>query len=329
MDLVAIADHIPAVGETVAGHDFQTHHGGKGANQAVAVARLGYPVQLIGRVGSDKFGDELREGLEREGVDVAGVERVDGASGIAVIVVSSQGENCIVVTPGANAALGAEDLEQYVGTIRSASLVLAQLEIPIQTVKRLAEICERVGVDLMLDPAPAQTLPDGMLSMISWLTPNETEAGFFAGEGLQTGRDGDGPVAIANALLKTGTRNLLLKMGERGFHLASEDGVSQTQSSYRVSAVDTTAAGDAFNGAFAVGLVSGKSPMESACFAAAAAALSVTRKGAQSSMPTLEEVEELLSKEDRRANSLSGGSHPQDELSATRPISMQENRDEH
>lgn len=319
MDLVAIADHIPMVGETVAGYDFQTHHGGKGANQAVAIARLGYPVQLIGRLGSDSFGEELREGLQREGVEVFSVETVEGTSGIAIIVVSSRGDNCIVVTPGANATLSADDLEQYVGQIRSASLVLAQLEIPIQTVLRLAEICEREGVPLMLDPAPAQTLPDGMLSKITWLTPNETEAGFFAKGRVGSGQDATDTAATAKTLLHTGVRNLLLKMGERGFHVTTAAGESETHPAYRVAAVDTTAAGDSFNGAFAVGLVSGKSPVESARFAAAAAAISVTRKGAQASMPTLHEVEELLSAEARRPSNLSDDQHSPRTISTSGP----------
>ena len=329
MDLVAMADHIPVVGETVAGYDFQTHHGGKGANQAVAIARLGYPVQLIGRLGSDSFGEELREGLDREGVDIKSVQKVDGTSGIAVIIVSSQGENCIVVTPGANARLSTEDLEQYAEQIRSASLVLAQLEIPIETVLRLAEICEREGVPLMLDPAPAQTLPDRLLPLITWLTPNETEAGFFAKEQVQPGQDAHDILAIAKALLHTGVRNLLLKMGERGFHVAMADGESQTHPAYLVSAVDTTAAGDAFNGAFAVGLVSGKSPVDSACFAAAAAALSVTRRGAQASMPTLQEVNALLEIERRQASNPSIPLHSQNKISTSVTASMEKNPNEH
>lgn len=328
MDLVVMADHIPVVGETVAGYDFQTHHGGKGANQAVAIARLGYPVQLIGRLGSDSFAEELRDGLQREGVDIAGVQRVQGTSGIAVIVVSSQGENCIVVTPGANAALSADDLEHYVDQIRSASLVLAQLETPIDTVLRLAEICERERVPLMLDPAPAQALPDRLLPLITWLTPNETEAGFFAKEKLQPAQDSHDPVLIAGALLHAGVRNLLLKMGERGFHVATADGESQTHPAYSVSAVDTTAAGDAFNGAFAVGLVSGKSPVESACFAAAAAAIAVTRKGAQASMPTLQEVEALLKTEPRQASNLSNPLLSQNKISTGATASMEKNPNE-
>ena len=294
MDLVATADHIPVVGETVTGNEFQTHRGGKGANQAVAVARLGYPVQLIGRLGFDKFGDELIGSLKEEGVDTTGIKRVDGSSGIAVIVVSSRGENSIVVTPGANATLSASDLENHVEEIRSASLVLAQLEIPLPTVLRLAEICMREGVPLMLDPAPAQTLPEEILPLITWFTPNETEAGFFTRDLASREGEADHTAAISQTLMRTGVQNLLLKRGERGFHVTTADGVQKAHPAYAVSAVDTTAAGDAFNGAFAVGLASNKAPFESARFAAAAAAISVTRKGAQSSMPTLQQVEDFL-----------------------------------
>ena len=294
MDLVATADHIPMVGETVAGYAFQTHFGGKGANQAVAIARLGHPVQLIGRLGSDRFGEELQEGLEREGIDITGVRKVAGTSGIAIIVVSSRGENCIVVTPGANATLSEDDLDEYVEQIRGAGLVLAQLEIPIATVLRLAEICDREGVPLMLDPAPAQTLPVQLLPLITWFTPNETEAAFFANGQSKHTNDSNQTVRMANTLMGTGVRNLLLKLGERGFHLATADGEFRTHAAYSVPVVDTTAAGDAFNGAFAVALMDGKSPIDSASFAAAAAAISVTRNGAQSSMPTLNEVRAYL-----------------------------------
>jgi ribokinase len=293
MDLVATADHIPVVGETVAGYAFQTHFGGKGANQAVAIARLGYPVQLIGRLGSDRFGEELQEGLEREGIDITGVKKVDGTSGMAILVVSSRGENCIVVTSGANATLSGDDLDEYVEQIRGAGLVLAQLEIPIPTVLRLAEICDREGVPLMLDPAPAQTLPVQLLPLITWFTPNETEAVFFANSQTKRTSDSNQTVQMANVLIGTGVRNLLLKLGERGFHVATADGEFRTHAAYSVPVVDTTAAGDAFNGAFAVALMGGKSPIDSASFAAAAA-MSVTRNGAQSSMPTLNEVQAYL-----------------------------------
>jgi ribokinase len=204
------------------------------------------------------------------------------------------GENCIVVTPGANATLSPEDLEDHVEQIRSAGLVLAQLEIPIPTVQRLAEICSRYSVPFILDPAPAQSLPDELLALVTWFTPNETEAGFFVNGSIQKENDSADATAMMHVLMRTGVANVLLKMGERGVHIGTAEGVLQAQAAFSVSAVDTTAAGDAFNGAFAVALMSGKSPIESARFASAAAAISVTRKGAQPSMPTLEEVQSLL-----------------------------------
>jgi ribokinase len=297
MDLVTTAERIPVVGETVAGHRFQTHHGGKGANQAVAIAQLGYPVELIARLGSDSFGDDLKEGLKRAGVGIGGIKQVEGSSGVAVIVVSPRGENCIVVTPGANAALSPEDLEHHIEQIRSAGLVLAQLEIPLETVQRLAEICYREDVPFILDPAPAQTLPDELLRQVTWFTPNETEAAFYVRELTESGVDGNSPTAMIQALMRTGVKNVLLKRGEHGFQVSAEKQID-SHPAFSVSAVDTTAAGDAFNGAFAVALMDGKSPIESGRFAAAAAAISVTRSGAQNSMPTLSDVQTFLKQVD-------------------------------
>jgi ribokinase len=296
MDLVTTAERIPLVGETIAGRDFQTHHGGKGANQAVAIARLGYPVELIARLGSDGFGDELWEGLKRAGVGIRGVRQVEGSSGVAVIMVSPQGENCIVVTPGANAMLSPEDLEDHVELIRSAGLVLAQLETPLQTVHRLAEICDREAVPFILDPAPAQTLPEELLRLVTWFTPNETEAGFYVGDLSLNLAEGKDSTAMVRALMGTKVRNVLLKRGERGFQMI-DGGQVNSLPAFAVSAIDTTAAGDAFNGAFAVALMSGKSPLESGRFAAAAAAISVTRSGAQDSMPNVLDVQTLLEQE--------------------------------
>ncbi len=295
MDLVANAERIPLAGETVASDRFQTFQGGKGANQAVAIAKLGYPVQLIGRLGLDHFGEELQESLRQAGVDIAGVKKISGSSGIALIVVSRQGENCIVVTPGANAQLMPEDLDEYVDQIRLAGAVLAQLETPLKTIERLAEICLQQGVPFILDPAPAQDLPVELIRKITWFTPNETEADFYLGNS-QVSKDGMRNSAdVVQGLLSLGARNVLLKRGERGFHLATSEGLDVAHPAYSVKAVDTTAAGDAFNGAFAMALVTGKSPVESARFASAAAAASVTRNGAQPSMPTYEEVDQLLS----------------------------------
>ena len=291
MDLVANTPRIPLAGETILGQDFQTHHGGKGANQAVAVGRLGYPVSMIGRVGDDAFGTELRAGLESAGVDAVGVATSAGASGVAVIVVAESGENSIVVVPGANAHVTPADLDANIETIRSAGMVLAQLEIPLETVLHLATICARENVPLMLDPAPAAKLPTELLKNVTWFTPNETEAAFFIGDPSNSTKESP---EIAKSLMSKGIRGVVLKLGARGAYLASPDGVMASIQPFPVRAVDTTAAGDCFNGAFAVGLLMGKDPAESARFAAAAAAISVTRVGAQSSMPTLNEVLEKL-----------------------------------
>jgi ribokinase len=290
IDLVAKAQHIPVTGETVAGLDFQTHPGGKGANQAVAIARLGYPVRMIGRTGDDAFGTQLRDGLRDAGVDISGVNISQGSSGVAIIVVSPSGENIIVVTPGANGLVTPADIDANIETIRRAGIVLTQLEIPLATVEHLAAVCAREGVPLMLDPAPACELPANVLQHIRWFTPNETEADFYLpnkdrSASLQT---------VAQSLLALGPEAVVLKLGARGVYLKSHNGLARQVDGFRVNAVDTTAAGDAFNGTFATALMLGNSPEESARFAAAAAAISVTRAGAQPSMPTMLEVERLL-----------------------------------
>jgi ribokinase len=292
-DLVSTTKRIPAVGETVIGSDFHVHPGGKGANQAVAVARLGYPVQLIGRLGSDAFGTQLRSHLENSGVNIAGVSTSDGTSGVAVIVVSEKGENSIVVTPGANAKVTPQDIEANADLIRDAGIVLAQLEIPTETVDCLAKLCARESVPLMLDPAPAMDLPSRIFSHIAWLTPNQSEAAFYVGHS-DHGSNGDLPDEIAKELLSRGSRGVVLKMGERGAFLASQDIRGTLIPAFKLRAIDTTAAGDAFNGGFATGLMLGKSPAESARFASAVAGICVTRPGAQPSMPSMTEVEQLL-----------------------------------
>jgi ribokinase len=289
LDLVGRAERIPTPGETLLGKDFATHPGGKGANQAVAVARLGYPVRMIGRLGDDGFGTQLREHLTSAGVDVAGVRTSPGSSGVAIIVVAATGENSIVVIPGANALLTPQDLNESLDLLGSASVVLTQLETPLPTILHLAELCLRLGVPLILDPAPAQALPKELLSKVAWFTPNETEAAFYTGNSSETN-----PAATANELMGTGLTNLVLKLGSRGAYLAMADGEHHRIASFPVDAVDSTAAGDCFNGAFATGLALHMTPAESARFAAAAAALSVTRFGAQPSMPSRADVQRLL-----------------------------------
>ena len=295
-DLVAVTRRIPVVGETVIGSDFQIHPGGKGANQAVAVARLGYPVRLIGRLGNDTFGAGLRTSLEQVGVDIVGVSTSDGASGVAVIVVSELGENSIVLAPGANAKVAPEDIDANISILRSAGMVLAQLEIPLETVEYLARVCAREGVPLILDPAPARELPPGIFKNIAWFTPNQTEAAFYLEDRLPESKP-QTPAEMARIFLSNGCRGVVLKMGAHGTYLASQGSEGSFVPAFPVAAIDTTAAGDAFNAGFAAGLMLGKSPLDSAVFAAAVAAISVTRTGAQPSMPSMAEVEEFMSNE--------------------------------
>jgi ribokinase len=195
------------------------------------------------------------------------------------------------VTSGANAAVSPSDIDANLDRIRAAVLVLTQLEIPLETVEHLAKVCAREGVPLMLDPAPARELPAAVINHTRWFTPNETEAAFFSASDRS-----DSPEKIARTLLTKGPQAVALKLGGRGAYLADRDGLNQQIDAFAVHAVDTTAAGDAFNGAFATALMLGNDPAESARFAAAAAAISVTRPGAQPSMPTMAEVQQMLSR---------------------------------
>jgi ribokinase len=292
-DLVASAKVIPAIGETVMGTDFQIHPGGKGANQAVAVARLGYPVSMIGRLGNDAFGEQLRKHLEGAGVDTAGIAISDGTSGVAVIVVSEKGENSIIVTPGANALVTPADLDANLDRLRHAGVVLAQLEIPVETVEYLGILCARENVPLILDPAPAMDLPSGVFRNVKWFTPNQTEAAFFLKSAVGEANESNSS-AVAASLLAKGVQGVVLKLGENGVYCATGDSPGFSVPAFQVKAVDTTAAGDAFNGGFATGLMLGKTLIESARFASAVAAISVTRTGAQPSMPRMDEVNRFI-----------------------------------
>ena len=296
VDLVAAADRIPHVGETITGQAFNTFHGGKGANQAVAAAKLGYPVAMVGNVGSDSFGTQLRVGLENAGVDTTYVNTVEGASGVALITTGRQGENSIVVVPGANGQLTPQLLEKAAKILEHAGFLLAQLEIPLEAVEYLAQFAERHDIPLMLDPAPARELPASLLRRVTWITPNETETRELLKGRLENDNDNDkdGSDAAAEQLLDYGVKNVLLKLGSRGCLIAQGTLAKERVPAFCVNAVDTTAAGDAFNGAFAVGLMSGVAVIRSAVFASAAAAISVTRAGAQPSMPTLAEVQTFM-----------------------------------
>lgn len=293
MDLTARVARLPHAGQTLIGTGFETTPGGKGANQAVAVARMGYPVQMVGRVGTtdgdgpDVFGKSLLDHLAAAGVDTKAIECVSGPSGVAQIMVAENGENVIAVIPGANGKVDRAAVDRHAALIRSAGMVLCQLELPLATTLYTLALCAEAGVPVMLDPAPAAPLPETVWSQIAWFTPNQSEAAFYLGK---TMRPEDG----AERLLARGLRGVVLKCGSQGAYVAVENGEAAWVESFPVQAVDTVAAGDCLNGAFAVALLEGKTPWQAARFAAAAAAISVTRRGAQASMPFRDEVSAFL-----------------------------------
>jgi ribokinase len=290
MDLVARTPRLPLAGQTLIGTDFETTPGGKGANQAVAAARLSYPVRLIGKVGassSDVFAQSLLDHLALSGVDTSAVERAALPSGIAQIVVAANGENIIVVVPGANADVDPPFIDRHVQLIRSAGMVLCQLELPLATVAHTLALCAESGVPTILDPAPAAPFPDPIWHQAAWFTPNESEAAFYLGESLP-------PEAGAQRLLARGLGGVVLKRGAAGAYVAVAQGKAAWVKPFPVQPIDTVGAGDCFNGAFAVVLLEGHDPWTAARFASAAAAISVTRRGAQASMPTRAEVDAFL-----------------------------------
>jgi ribokinase len=292
LDFVAGANRIPIPGETIIGDSFQTFHGGKGGNQAVAAARLGHPVSMVGCVGDDAYGPQLVSGLARAGVNTEHFATAPGSSGVAIIFTGAGGQNSIIVVPGSNGKLTRKEFDRHIGALDGAGIILAQLEIPLETVEYLAETAEKKGIPLMLDPAPARELPASLFRKVSWITPNETETMILLNckEEALAGREAE---KAADELLSRGVGNVALKLGARGCLIAT-GGAKEFVPAYKVNAVDTTAAGDAFNGAFAVGLMRGLKARDSASYACAVAAISVTRAGAQPSMPAENEVQAFL-----------------------------------
>jgi len=289
MDMVTLTPQIPSIGQTVIGTGFSTTPGGKGANQAVAAARLGYPVHMVGKVGDDVYGAALLENLARAGVDTAAMETTAGPSGLAPIFLAETGENAIVVVPGANGKVDAAFVDRHADLIRSAGMVLCQLEIPMETISHTLALCAEAGVPVMLDPAPAAKQPEELWSQIAWFTPNETESAFY----LEKDKT---PESAAKLLLSRGPKGVVLKRGAEGSFVAVAGGQAAWVSPLAVEAIDTVGAGDCFNGAFAVALLEGNHPWAAARIASVAAAISVTRRGAQASMPTRADIQEFLSK---------------------------------
>ena len=298
MDFVAQVASLPMPGETVLGSGFRTIAGGKGANQACAAGKLGGQVRMVGRVGDDGFGRQLLEALQSAGVDVGAVlVTEDTPSGVALIVVQANGQNQIVVASGANAKLTATDVEAALDRVRGG-YVLLQLETPIDAVEAAATIGRRQGAAVVLDPAPARALSRTLFASVDILTPNETEANVLLGRGDAVVSVEDAP-EVARALRTLGVPTVVLKLGEKGAMVADHAGVRRFPAP-RVDAVDTTAAGDTFNGALAVALSEGRTLNEAVVFANAAAALSVTRLGAQASIPLRAEVDVLRARIQRQ-----------------------------
>ena len=297
MDFVLAVERLPMPGETILGHGFRTIPGGKGANQAYAAAKLagdGIAVRMLGRVGADSFGSVLKRNLEAAGVDVAGVmETASEATGVACIHVDDTGQNSITVAPGANALLSPADIGSlHDGALDDARCVLLQLEVPLETVAEGLRKARRQGAIGILDPAPAQILAAEILELVDIATPNENEACVLAGVAPARFNPSEA-AAIGRRILERGVGSVIVKLGDQGCVYCGRDRTIVAPP-FAVRAVDSTAAGDTFNAALAVALVEHFDIERALRFANAAAAISVTRSGAQTSAPTRDEVEALL-----------------------------------
>jgi ribokinase len=283
IDLVATAPRLPVAGETLLGGDFFKAPGGKGANQAVAVARLGITTHLVGRVGAHSFGNELIDSLQAAGVRTENVSiEATVSSGVAVIVVGDGGENQIIVIPGANGYVDNEDVARLLQILPNAKALLLQLEIPMYAIVAAAKAAHNLGVKVILDPAPVQlNIPDELYQLVDIITPNEVEASQIVGFPVT---DGDSAAQAAKVLLEKGVKCAIVKLGSQGVYCATK-----TESffipAFAIQAVDTTAAGDAFNGGLAAALAEGLSLRECVIWGAAAGALAATKQGAQPSLP--------------------------------------------
>ena len=291
MDLVAMAARMPAGGETVFGDTFHTTPGGKGANQAVAAARLGADVRMVGMVGYDAFGPILLETLRSEGIDESGVALdTENSTGIAMILIEESGENRIIVVNGANMKCGAEQVGATERVLEGADALMLQLEVPIDVSLEAARYARSRGVRVVMDPAPAAELPHDAYSLIDVITPNQTEAKSLTGIAV-TGPDS--AKLAAAILLERGVRAAVVKMGRNGVYYASKDEQGCVPA-FEVAVRDTVAAGDAFGAALTVALSEGAGLADAVRFGAAAGALAVTKSGAQEAMPHREEVDSLL-----------------------------------
>jgi len=286
MDLVVRVPHSPQPGETVLGGDFETFPGGKGANQAVAASRMGGEVTMVGRVGHDDFGDTLIQGLVADKVKTTHVIKdSDAPTGIAMIAVAADGENLIVVASGANLKVSAEDVNNARSLMRETDILLMQLEVPLETVGEAVDLAAAYDVPVVLNPAPAQPLPRTILANVDVLTPNQHELAMLTEE-----EDIDRGI---QKLREWGVKNLVITLGPNGARVVTDE-IDQRLPAHEITAVDTTAAGDAFNGALAVALAEGKPILEAVRYGMAAGAMAATKRGAQPSLPVRDAVESLM-----------------------------------
>ena len=290
MDLVTKTQAFPKAGQTVSGFEFRTFPGGKGANQAVAAGRLGADVAFLGKVGRDAFGDMSLDSLRAAHVDVSYIEREEISTGTASITVNAQGENCIIVVPGANGLVDVSYVQRNIKAIDDADILMLQLEVPMETVLWAAAYAKKAGKLVILDPAPAVVLPDGLLACCAIVTPNETELSIVSQTDV---KDEAGAMAAARLLLRQGVQTVVHKSGGKGAYLITQSETAHVPG-FKVDVKDTTAAGDSFNAGLAVSLAKGHSLTESIRYANAVGAMSVTKMGAQSAMPTEAELTAFL-----------------------------------
>jgi ribokinase len=288
-DLVVRTPHFPQPGETISGDDMKIFPGGKGANQAVAAARLGGSVSMLGRVGKDNFGDFLLENLKSNKVDSQFVQRDDASTGTAMIVVDSNGQNSIVLSAGANGKVCDADVRNV--SFLDFNLLLLQLEIPIETVLSATRQAKRSGLRVLLNPAPGRSLPEEIIALPDFLVPNETELSLLTNQPVNDVSSAEG---AAHSLLSRGAQTIIVTLGANGALLVTKENTNHVPP-FKVNVVDTTAAGDAFIGGFAYALLQGKSLEESVRYGCASGALATTKFGAQPSLPTKEEIERFMS----------------------------------
>ena len=286
MDLVVIVDEMPKKGQTLIGSQFKEVPGGKGANQAVAMARLNGNVTMIGKVGNDGFGQTLVNALKKDNVNTDYIKVEEGPSGVALITVDKNAENSIVVAPGANFRVLKEDIDKSIDAIKESDIVVVQLETPLDTIKYALQESKKLGKYTILNPAPAVKLDDDIIKNVDLLTPNETELEILSGLKIE---NEDDIIKAAEIMIQKGVKQLIVTLGSKGSLYIDKDNM-KFKKSYKVDAIDTTAAGDSYTGALSVAFSQDKDIEEAMDFASKVGALCVTKEGAQTSLPTIQEV---------------------------------------